>query len=360
MTTGVRLAIADDDAGLRALLRRSVMPGAVTVAFTREPAYGAGAGLAGADERTIVLEHDGTVVGMGRCSVRTLHRNGRPCRLGYLSELRTDAGIPGVGRALREGYRLLGDWAASTGVEGVFTSIADDNARARQVLEHGGRLGLPAYRAVCELVTLVAPVARGTAVPADGAAAPAVDELTAFLARHAPSTHLTLAWDGDLWTALAAHGLTPVDFAVVRDRGRIVAAAGLWDQRAFRQIVVDALHGALGVMRPVVNLALGLRGRPVLPGPGDVVAQAAVVAPTVAEAGHWPALHAALQARAAARGLAWTTVALDRRDPALTACRRLLRPREYRTTLYDVRWSLQRSAPEAWDARGFRPEVGLL
>ena len=43
---GVTPFAPEDDAALRALLRASVVPGAVRVAFTREPRYAAGEGLA--------------------------------------------------------------------------------------------------------------------------------------------------------------------------------------------------------------------------------------------------------------------------------------------------------------------------
>ena len=53
--TGVALATPADEADVRALLRNTVMPGAVRVAFTREPDYFAGEGLAGAVDRKSVV-----------------------------------------------------------------------------------------------------------------------------------------------------------------------------------------------------------------------------------------------------------------------------------------------------------------
>jgi hypothetical protein len=153
------LANRGDDGELRALLRRSVIPGAVRVAFTREPDYFAGEGLAGAEDITVVTRRDGRLVGMGRCSVRALHRNGRVRRIGYLSELRVAPGTRGSPRMMREGYAFLAD-AIPADVDGFFTSISVENHRARRVLEHGTRLGLPDYRPLTGLVTFVAPVRR--------------------------------------------------------------------------------------------------------------------------------------------------------------------------------------------------------
>lgn len=359
-TTGVRLALPSDDVGLRQLLRRSAIPGAVRVAFTREPAYDAGAGVAGADDVTVLHEHDGYIDAMGRCSIRDLHRNGIVRRIGYLAELRAAGAVPLPRTALREGYARLADWSIRRGAEGFVTSVADDNVRARRVLERGGRLGLPAYRPLGALVTFLAPVLAGAGGREAGGAPVSPEELGEFLRRHACRAQLTLPWTDRYWRALAVHGVTSRDFAVVQRDGRIVAAAGVWDQRAFRQTVIDGVSGPLRLLRPAVNVARRLRGRPPLPGPGEVLAQGALLAVSVDEARDWLILWPALQALAAARGLSWLSLSLDRRDPWCSILRALTRPREYFTTLYEVRWQNQPTWSEAWDGRLLRPEVGLL
>lgn len=357
----VRFALPADDAALRSLLRRSVIPGAVRVAFTREPSYSAGEGVAGATDATILTSRAGAATGMGRCGVHTLHRNGGARRIGYLAELRLDPATPPSARSLLEGYTLLREAAERAGVEGFFTSITVDNARARRVLENGGRLGLPTYRPLCQLVTFLAPVAPGTSRDAGTAdVSPSIDELTAFLARHAREAQLTLTWDEARWRALAVHGITPRDFAVVRRGGRIVAAAAVWDQRAFRQTVIDGYARGMHLARPVLNAGLALVGRPRLPDPGAVLAQGALLGAYVDDVGDWPTLWSALRTRAAARGLEWLALARDRRDAFCVRLRRLLRAREYHTTLYDVSWRDRPEWNEPWDARLFRPEVGLL
>ena len=65
----VAVAEPEDDAGLRRLLRESVIPGAVRVAFTREPDYFAAAGLAGAGDVTIVARRGSRVIGSGHGSI---------------------------------------------------------------------------------------------------------------------------------------------------------------------------------------------------------------------------------------------------------------------------------------------------
>ena len=352
---------AADDAGLRALLRRSALPGPVRVAFTREPSVFAADGLAGGREYTVVARRDGRAVGMGRCSVHALTRNGTACRIGYLSALRVEPGLPGSARLLRMGYEDLTRRLAGR-VDGCVSSIGADNMRARRILERGRRIGLPEYQPLGDLVTLVAPVTRwrGLASVADAAMRrDEAGELHGFLRDHACRTNLALAWEPWQWQGLAGQG-TPADMQLVRQRGAIVAAGAVWDQRAFRQVVIDGYEGVLRVARPLVNLARSLARHPALPPPGTVLAQGAVLGASVSEPGQWPKLWPLLAARGARLGLDWLSLSRDARDPGLPILRRLTAAREYRTTVYAVGWPGGPSWPDDWDGRLLRPEAGLL
>jgi hypothetical protein len=335
-------------------MRRSVMPGAVRIAFTREPDYFASDGLAGADDVTVVARRGEAVVGSGRCSIYPLARNGMPARIGYLGLLRVTDSTREAARLIREGYELLGTEVQHR-ADCFFTSIATENARARRVLERGGRLGLPRYDALCELVTIIAPVRRGPAKVSQHADA---GELVEFLSRGSRLFHLSLDWDATVLRQLQRHGVDAREFVVVRRQDRIAGAAAIWDQRAFRQTVIDGYDGALATWRPLINVALVMLGRLPLPAPGSSLAQGALLGATVRDPDDWPELWRQLQAQAADRGLDWLTISREARDPELPVLRRLARGREYRTILYDVTWPGGRKA--IWDSRLFRPEVGLL
>lgn len=351
----------DDDGAVRALLRASVIPGAVRVAFTREPHYFAGDSLAGGEDHAVVARHERRLVGLGRCSVYPLFRNGAAARIGYLGALRVASGTPHAARLLRDGYARLAELVGE--VDACFTSITSDNARARAVLERGGRLGLPTYTPIASLVTLMAPVHAGGGVPDVAAVDTAADadagDAVAYLASRARDVQLALPWGPDRLVQLASHGFAADDLLVVRRAGTVVAAAGVWDQRPFRQVVVDGYDPTLQLARPAANLWLRLTRRPALPPPGSVLAQGAVLGAFVTAPDDWRALWPALQSRAHAKGLAWLAIARDARDPELPVLRALTRAREYHTTLYDVSLG-GRSPASAWDGRLVRPEVALL
>lgn len=360
--TGVALATPADEAALRALLRNTVMPGAVRVAFTREPDYFAGEGLAGAVDRTSIFCAAGRADAMGRLSLHTLHRNGAVRRIGYLGELRLAQDVANAVHRLRDGYAFLRNHFIADGADGCFTSIAADNLRARRVLEHGGRLGLPIYVPIADLETRLAPVRRALGAKPLNRADAVVDrdELTAFLERHARAAHLSPTWDDARWTALAAHGIGPSDFVVVRAHGRMVAAAAVWDQRAFRQTRICGYQGALRWSRLFMNVLARAGLAPSLPAPGTVVRQASVLGAAVDDDRYWPTLWSALRASAAPRGIEWLIIARAVGDPQQEALRRIVRGRAYRTRLYDVRWPDAPTFTDAWDSRPFRPEVALL
>lgn len=360
---GVSAFTPEHDAALRALLRASVIPGSVRVAFTREPSYTAGEGLAGATDHTVIAHQGGALVGVGRCSILPLHRNGQPQRVGYLGELRVVPGTPRAVRLLRAGYTALSHAVRGEQAHAFFTSITSDNGRARRVLEHGGRMGLPSYRPLAALVTLIAPVRQGALASTSETGAPCTpdeqDELLDFLDRQAQGVHLSLSWSVERLQALAAHGVQLSDFIVVRRAGAIVGAAAVWDQRPFRQIVVDGYDRTLRLARPVANVALRLGARAPLPPPGSVLAQGALLGAAVVQPSDWSLLWPALQRQAAQQGLDWLSLSRDARAPELPTLRSLLHAREYHTTLYDV--ALGAPAKHAtWDARLVRPEVGLL
>ena len=356
VTSTLALASEEDDTELRALLRKAVIPGAVRVAFTREPRYFAGEGLGGSEDITLVARQDRRLVGMGRCSINTVYRNGVPHRVAYLGELRIDPGAMRSASLLRDGYELLVRQAGPA--DGYFTSIASDNLRARRVLERGARLGLPAYSMLCDLVTLVIPVGRGasnvTSAELDLAA------LTGWLDERSRQHHLALTWTLQRWGDLLRHGVLPASFTVSRNGSNIDGVAAIWDQRAFRQTVVDGYDEPVRLARPLYNGVQSLRGMASLPAPGSVLAQGFLLGAFVSEPEAWGRLWPLLAQRARASGLSWLSVARQAGDPELGVLRRLAGVREYRTSLYAVDWRDGPRWADGWGPHSFRPEVSLL
>jgi hypothetical protein len=354
------VATARDEAAIRRLLRDHPMRGAVSLSFEREPDYFHGAHLGGADEQTIVAYDRSRLVCMGRCTTRSGWINGEPRRIAYLGELRLDATARGRLSILRGGYAFFRNRHAPAPADFCFTSIAADNAPALRLLEHGVA-GLPRYSFLTEFATLVIPVRRTAPRAGPPTATATYPELAEFLNAGGPRFQLAAQWDESRLRSLEAHGLRQEDFKVIRAAGRIVAAAALWDQRAFRQIVVRGYSPLLAGARPLVNLAARVRGAPTLPAIGSILANA-FLSPLATAPGHesaLPALIDALAQDATRRGLSFLTLGFAANDPRLPLVRRHFSTRTYASRLYQVAWPDEPARP-ALDARRIGPDLAFL
>ena len=361
LSTRFAVATRADDAALRRLLRENSMRGAVSVGFEREPDYFRGADLAGGMDQTIVAHDGGRLVCMGRCTERTCWVDGHETRVGYLAELRLDAAARGRFGILRGGYEFFHECQRDDPAAVYFTSIADDNERARRLLESGVR-GLPTYAFLAELDTLLIAVPRrprtvrlrvASAMPEQ------VPDLLRVLNAHGRRRQLAAVWTAESLAALAAHGLPLERFLLGFDGGEIVACGALWDQRGFRQTVIHGYSRALAFARPFVNLASRILGTPRLPRAGSVLAHAFLSPLACAEGAEavLPDFIEAFFPLTARAGVEFHTLALPSTDPRLSALRRRFSTRTWRSRLYRVSWS----GATAPDLRGtFLPDVALL
>ncbi|HLX07642.1 MAG TPA: hypothetical protein VKY89_07240, partial [Thermoanaerobaculia bacterium] len=155
--TVVELATAADEPELRRLLREHPMAGEIRVTLEREPDAALAAAVAGEPHATVVARRrDGVICGMGSRSVTDAFINGRPSRLGYLSQLRLDQEErrhAGLLRLLAGGYGKLHELRAAGEAPFDMTAIVADNRAARRLLA-AGLPGLPTYLELEPFVTL--------------------------------------------------------------------------------------------------------------------------------------------------------------------------------------------------------------
>lgn len=345
-----------DDSEIRGLLDRIPMEGAVRLGFTREPSFFACPDPAGTGERTLLARLDGRLVCLGSLSEREVWLDGRMTRVGYLGGLRMDPDVRGAPRVLREGYARFHDQAAQSPAGLWFTSIAADNTRARKVLE-SHRLGLPRYSPIGDLETRVHPV-RKRVSPSDGVGIPEdADELDSFLNQEAERHQLALTWGSARWSALARDGFGLKQVRVVRRNGRIVAAAGVWDQSKWKQVMIHGYAPWLDRVRTCYNLWSAMNGRPGLPAVGQRLPMASVFPFAVAagEESALPVLWPGIEEFARKSQVEWISLGLALGDPLWNHLPKRSGTRIYRTTLYQVTDGGERG----WTG-SLRPEIALL
>ena len=338
------LATPADDAALRALLRETPMGGAIRISTEREPNFFAAGEVEGPEHQTLVARRpDGGICALATRSVRLRHVNGAPRRVAYLGSLRLADDVRGNGRLVVAGYRAMRELCEADAVALTFTSILSDNVPARRLLE-SGRGGLPTYSSLGEIVTVVMRVRRSNSfsgVPKGRAFATTDVEARPF------GTPLNGSFQEDshqlapVWTRedLERSHRKRVGFcaAGVSDFAKPQAAGAVWDLRGVRQSVVRGYSPTVARWRGWINAAAAVTNRPRLPAVGEPV-RAAYASPLGAGIDEVVPLLRVLHADAAARGLDYLICGFDARDPRLAAVRRAFGGREFRSTLYAVRW----------------------
>jgi len=333
------LARAEDDDGIRSLLRRSSMEGAVSLTFQRDPSYFLEADFPSQVQQTVVAKQGRRVVCVGQGSVRRLYWNSQPRPIGYLGGLRLDPEYAGRYDILCRGYEFFRNLSWPETPDLFFTSVMLGNERARQFLE-GSLRGMPRYRNMADFVTVLIPVPRTVSWEDESPAENDPGELAEWLNQNNASYQLGQYWTAESLLGLGKYGLEMKDFLVQRTDHGISACAALWDQRSFKQTVIQSYDWRLAALRPLLNLVSRCGGRPGLPAAGSVLAHGFLSHISVGseQPGLIRGLIKGMFPRARRAGLDYLTMGFTEGDRRLTVVRRSFSHREYRSKLYHVTW----------------------
>jgi hypothetical protein len=267
------LAGPADDEALRDLLRRTALPGEITLAFLREPSFFRAARAGNRESQAMVCRDvaAGEVVGMGERSIRAAYVDGQATALGYLSNLR---GAPEwrKGLGLARGYRYLRSLHGDGKAPFYVTTILEENADAIGLLA-SGRGSLPTYEHVGTLITYLLPIhrrRRGAPTGVEPVRADGLEDAFACLDAWNRRHQFAPAYEPDDLAGVTGllPGFSLRSLYVARDRDRVVGTLGVWDQSAFKQTVVSAYSRRLGRARRLYNAYASLRGVPGLPPAG--------------------------------------------------------------------------------------------
>lgn len=357
-----RFAGSEDEADLRALLRENAMDSWVRISMEREPDYFAGGNLLGRSAsvvaRTACAKR--AAVGMYSCDFIPSYLGGRETTIAYLGGLRVAPAYRHRLSILREGYRSIAQILPEIReVPIVFTSIARGNRAARRILE-ANLPRMPRYRFLAEMETYVASVERGKNHGLLSAATPEDrEELIAFHRANASTHDLAPSLSGGNFDRIK--GLKIGDFLLHRARpgGAILACLALWDQRSFKQVVVQGYKKPLGYLRKTYNLWARLCRSPLLPAPSQPLEQIFIAfmafAPSVAS--DIPLMIQEALWEIKRRGAPLGTFGLASLSPHRTPLRRALAPKVYASRIYAVLLDKGLCDPHC---QNIQPEVALL
>ncbi len=348
------LARPSDDVALRRLMATTPMPGSVTLTFHREPNYFGSDCVLGPRRQTVIIRDRkaDTVVGIATRSARPMYVAGKKQLVGYLGGLRIAKCARGRG-LLARGFRFLRDLheADSSRPAYYLTTIAEGNTMALEPLT-SGRAGLPTYHPLCRLHTLVLPLEKRKATARESWSTDCHveplsdwDELLGFFQEHGskrtffPDYQRCDFGDGGYHASEPTfRGLQASSTLVARRNGIIVGAAGLWDQRSFRQSVVQQYSRSITAFRPALNLWSRWTAGVQLPAPGEKLQGCYVSFPVIA--GDDPnvlrsLLHSLMQIAPATAQ--FMLIGFCDGDPLLPVAQSLARS-TYTTRLYAVAW----------------------
>jgi hypothetical protein len=330
MKLEIALATAADDAAIRGLCRRETIPGRITVRYEREPEFSLGCRVTGDEFQVVVAREseDGAVVGVACRSTRELFVNGSPRRIGYLGQLRVDQRFRGRWLVSR-GFSMLREIHEQDPVPAYLVSIVAGNREAKEILVRKARKSFPAFHCVADFETLAISLGRAK-TPLDAGveislgSSAQIGEMVQFLQRHGKRRQFFPVWTEDPFHELASLGLRVEDVRIARRSGKIVGIAGLWDQGAYKQTVIQEYSGWLKAAAPFYNVGASWVGRPTLPKPGMKLRS--VYAAFVCIADDDPQIFSALLRElynsACSQGFEYLLIGLDAGDPLLPTARK--------------------------------------
>ncbi|HEX2884571.1 MAG TPA: hypothetical protein VHQ42_08350 [Candidatus Limnocylindria bacterium] len=330
-----------DEPEIRRLVAATPMPGAISVRFEREPNYFLGCDVMGDVCEVLIARHvpDGALAGVLCRTERRAFVNGQERTIGGIGQVRIAPCFRGR-RLLEQG------WGIFRRRELLYVGvIARGNPRALRALV-GRAPGAPAIVRIGGITTLGLLVRRRgrrrrpAGVLIQRAGEPMLEELVAFHRREAARRQLAPALrPADFTDGSLLRGLRLSDVLVARRRGSIAGTLACWDQRGFKQDVVDGYGPALRRLGPVYDLVARVLGTAPLPRPGEQIRAGfgALVAVERDDPQVFSALLDAGLADAGRRGLDWLMVGLADEDPLLPVARRRLQV-TYRADLFAAGW----------------------
>jgi hypothetical protein len=372
----VRALVLDESwNGALAALAREPLPGPVSLSYRKEPDFFRAAAMSGEDFDVLGAIEGERLAVAGTRSWQKAWLDGKECRVGYISALRSDPSLRG-GIRFAKAYALLREIDAPAGGSEresplYYCSFLEGGKSGGTLSKR--RPGLLRFQAAARFVSRNfflsrgkggsrAPRARAFAGVERGRASD-FPGLLEFLDREGSMKQLRPVAAGN---PLFAEG--PRDpctgpgawWVLVRD-GKIRAALSAWDQRPARRIRVEGFSPSFALFRRAANAFLSASGRNPIPGPGDELPLAYIS--FCAAEGNDPRLLAALVPAALAElgkdgSLSMATVAFDQRDPLARAFAGRFSV-SYAARLHFAYWEdAPRSLPDP--GRLFAPESGIL
>lgn len=266
-----------EDAGeILEILEEIDFKGRISLTFTRRPDPIASFRKEG--ERVDILvsrdTREGRITAVAAASVNRMFFDGEPAHVGYLFGLRVRKEYRRRYLLLPRGFETLFRLHEGLEIPVYITTILEENTEAQRLLEKR-RPTMPVYEYHGDYETYA--LATGGKAPSSGpgflfrkASPDDAPALAAFL-REQGSRFQFFPILGEQELNAPDGPVRPEDFTLMLDRdGRLLAAGAIWDQRAYKQYVLNRYEGVFRLLYPV-SFLFPLFQYPRLARPGSVL-----------------------------------------------------------------------------------------
>lgn len=274
-------AAAQDSKEILRILEDAPFKGKISLLYTRRPDACLSFKQEGEDVYIIVARDTkyNKIAGFGACAIRTLFVNGSPARIGYLFGLRIARAYLKKFPILHRGYAYLRTLHQTKNIACYITTILEDNLPAQTLLEKR-RAFMPTYHPfgkyeIFALMTGRTRKSRLSRLASYSFRRAAISDLPAlitFLHEQGQQFQFFPILTESTLRSETFPGLRVENFWLMQDtEGEFLAAGALWDQRSYKQYVLQGYGGYFKWFYPFAKL-LPLFGFPALPAPGSTLA----------------------------------------------------------------------------------------
>ena len=347
------------DQQIRSLVRASRMPSPyIELDYQTEPSFFSALAAYGQRHDMILVRPPGfeNLAGLGIRSVSRAYLGGKIVDLGYLHHLRFLPEIRG-GSFLLRGYKALRKVFSQHPVAATLTAILEDNRPARAALENQRAGGImPVYKPVSRFLSALIPLRgpgarwpqRYRATPDNSGRVrkltPAdLPQLLALFAAAGRCNEGSPAYVAEDFADSGEGRLVGLDITAMLGifvGSELRAAIGIWNQQAYRQIVLSHLCMPLLAIRQAWQAGSALWGDCPIPAVGGKV-NSVLLDPWVVRPGFerelMPELLAAAVREAQSHGALFAAFGVAEKNPAINAVKSVFFL-PYWSIIYQVFW----------------------
>ena len=259
----INIAKKSDDDNLRTVLRKTVMPGEISLCFETEPSFFKAISIIGEKQIVLVIRdiEKNIIVGFAIRSIKKVFINEKMTNVGYLSSVRILPEYRGS-RLLFLGIKKLNNILEKSSEKINFTTIIKDNLYAQKVISNS-RAGMPNYMNIGINKTFAIKPSKKNRYQGlnkinikRGISGFNIEEIVSFINENGKKKDFFPVFTKKNIEDFAKLNFNLNNIYIAYLRNEILGFVGCWDQTEFKQTLVKGLSLKNKLLRYVNNYFL--------------------------------------------------------------------------------------------------------